>query len=133
MGRSVDGKSRRLRGKYLCSLGERQVPPGVRQALVQCRISRKRGEYRQRMAKRRLQADALMQQSEMDIPAVEALMTCPLSKYIHFAANDCGYKGTRYELIANWVHPLFLKAKSEASKEDNPSWKQAMNGPFKEE
>jgi hypothetical protein len=85
------------------------------------------------MAKRRLQADALMQQSEMDIPTVEALMTCPLSKYIHFAANDCGYKGTRYELIANWVHPLFLKAKSEASKEDNPSWKQAMNGPFKEE
>jgi hypothetical protein len=36
-------------------------------------------------------------------------------------------------LIANWVHPLFLKAKSEASKEDNPSWKQAMNGPFKKE
>jgi hypothetical protein len=36
-------------------------------------------------------------------------------------------------LIANWVHPLFLKAKSEASKEDNPNWKQAMNGPFKEE
>jgi hypothetical protein len=64
---------------------------------------------------------------------VEALMSCPLSKFIHFAANDCGYNGTRFELIANWVHPLFLKAKSEASKEDNPSWKQAMNGPFKEE
>jgi hypothetical protein len=26
-----------------------------------------------------------------------------------------------------------LKAKDEASKEDNPNWKQAMNGPFKEE
>ena len=64
---------------------------------------------------------------------MEALMACPLSKYIHFAANDCGYKGSRYELIANWVHPLFLKAKSEARKEDNPNWKQAMNGPFKEE
>jgi hypothetical protein len=37
------------------------------------------------------------------------------------------------ELIANWVHPLFLKAKSESSKEDNPNWRQAMNGPFKEE
>jgi hypothetical protein len=133
LGRSVDGKSRRIRGKYLCSLGDKQVPPGVRQGLIQRRISRKRGEYRQRMAKRRLQADALMLQSEMEIPTVEALMACPLSKYIHFAANDCGYKGTRYELIANWVHPLFLKAKSEASKEDNPSWKQAMNGPFKEE
>jgi hypothetical protein len=46
-------------------------------------------------------------------------MACPFSKYIHFAANDCGYRGSRYELIANWVHPLFLKAKSEASKEDS--------------
>ena len=31
----------------------------------------------------------------------------------------------------NWIHPLFLKAKSAVSKEDNPSWKQAMNGDFK--
>jgi hypothetical protein len=133
LGRSADGKSRRIRGRYLCSLGDKQVPPGVRQALLQRRISRKRGEYRKRMEKRRKQADAMMLQSEMGVPTVEALMACPLSRFIHFAANDCGYKGTRYELIANWVHPLFLKAKSEASKEDNPSWKQAMNGPFKEE
>jgi hypothetical protein len=91
------------------------------------------GEYRKRLAKRRQQADALMLQSKMEIPMVEALMACPLLKFIHFAANDCGYIGTRYKLIANWVHPLFLKAKSEASKEDNLSWKQAMNGPFKEE
>ena len=68
-----------------------------------------------------------MLQSEIEVHTVEALMACPLSKYIHFAANDCGYRGSRYELIANWVHPLFLKAKSEASNEDNPSWKQAMN------
>ena len=52
---------------------------------------------------------------------------------IHFAANDCGYTGSQYDLIANWVHPLFLKSKTEASKEDNPRWKQAMSGPFKEE
>ncbi len=32
-----------------------------------------------------------------------------------------------------WVHPLFLKAKSEVSKEDNLSWKQFLNGPLKEE
>jgi hypothetical protein len=85
------------------------------------------------MAKRCQETNALLLHSELEVPSVEALMTCPLSKYIHFAANDCGYKGLRYELIANWVHPLFLKAKSEASKEDNPNWKQAMNGPFKEE
>jgi hypothetical protein len=28
------------------------------------------------------------------------------------------------------VHPLFLKAKAETSKADNPNWKQAMSGPF---
>eukprot|EP00956_Cyclotella_meneghiniana_P041353 scaffold223888_cov20-Cyclotella_meneghiniana.AAC.1 len=66
-----------------------------------------------------------MLSAEVEVPTVEALMACPLSKFIHFAANDCGYKGSRYDLICNWVHPLFLKAKSEASKEDNPSWKQA--------
>ena len=60
-------------------------------------------------------------------------MKCPLSKFIHFAAMDCGYKGTRRNLVVNWIHPLFLKAKSEASKEDNPNWWQAMNGPFKVE
>jgi hypothetical protein len=29
------------------------------------------------------------------------------------------------ELIVNYVHPLFLKAHSAASKLDNPSWKEA--------
>ncbi|KAL7481928.1 hypothetical protein ACHAW6_007608 [Cyclotella cf. meneghiniana] len=58
-------------------------------------------------------------------------MTCPLSRFIHFATNDCGHSEMRYDLIVNWVHPLFLKAKSNASKIDSPSWKQAMSGPFK--
>ena len=28
------------------------------------------------------------------------------------------------------MHPLFLKAKADASQEDNPNWRQAMNGQF---
>jgi hypothetical protein len=93
------------------------VPPGVGQALLlQRRISRKRGKYHQGMEKWRKQADAMMLQSEMDVSTVEALMACPLSRFIHFAANDCGYKGTRYELIANWVHPLFLKLNQKQAK-----------------
>jgi hypothetical protein len=85
------------------------------------------------MAKRRQESHALLLHSELEVPSVEALMACPLSKYIHFATNNCGYRGSHYELIANLVQTLFLKAKSEASKEDNQNWKQAMNGPFKEE
>ncbi|EJK76700.1 hypothetical protein THAOC_01524 [Thalassiosira oceanica] len=49
---------------------------------------------------------------DVDVPSVDYIMNCPLSRFIHFAANE---------------------AKSEASKGDNPSWKQAMNGPFKKE
>jgi len=59
------------------------------------------------------------------IPTVANLMDSPLAKYITLAANDCGYGGTAEELIVSYVHPLFLKYHSAASKEDNPSWKQA--------
>ena len=52
---------------------------------------------------------------------------------ITLAANDCGYEGTTNELIVNWFHQLFLKDHAEASKEDNPNWNQAMNGPVADE
>ena len=96
LGRSEDGKSRRLRGRYLCSLGARQIPPAVRRGLHLQRISRKREQYRKRIKRQREQADALLMRSEFDVPTVEALMACPLSRFIHFAANDCGYRGTRH-------------------------------------
>ena len=146
-GRDPDGRSRRLKKKprpcYNCSLGEKQIPVAVRQA------SRRKLKYRQRMAKRRFEGDAMLRAQSLsqaisfsssprvkvpdDLPSIEDIMNCPLSKFIHFAANDCGYCGSRRDLIVNWVHPLFLKAKSSASKEDNPNWRKAMNGPFKEQ
>ena len=64
------------------------------------------------------------------IPTVAELMDSPLAKYITLAANDCGYGGTAEELIVSYVHPLFLKAHSAASKEDNPNWSQANGGKF---
>ena len=64
---------------------------------------------------------------------VETLLNSPLAKFIHLAANDCGYKGTVDELVCNWIHPLFLKAKAAASKQDNPNWWQAMDSEFAEE
>ncbi len=59
------------------------------------------------------------------ISTVAELMDSPLAKYITLAANDCGCSGTAEELIVNYVHPLFLKAHSAASKLDNPNWKEA--------
>ena len=64
---------------------------------------------------------------------VDDIMASPISRFINFAANNCRYIGGTLELIVNWVHPLFLKAKSAASKEDNPNWWEAMQGQFADE
>jgi hypothetical protein len=68
-----------------------------------------------------------------DVPTVTELMDSPLSCFISSAANSCGYSRTAKELIVNLVHPLFLKAKAEASKADNPNWWEAMKSPFADE
>ncbi len=61
------------------------------------------------------------------------LLACPLAQYITLAANDCGYSGTTRELIVSYIHPLFLKAHSAASKADHPSWQEATRGKFADE
>ncbi len=48
-------------------------------------------------------------------------------------ANYCGYSGTAKELIVAYVHSLFLKAHSAASKADNPSWREATRCKFSDE
>ena len=96
----------------------------------------KNKSYKQRMHFIREKGDMLLMKSDFDDTmgvTVQDIMDCPLSKFIHFAANDCGYAGSRLELVTNWIHPLFLKARSEASKEDNPNWSQAMKGDFADE
>jgi hypothetical protein len=69
------------------------------------------------------------------IPNVADLLASPLAKYITLAANDCGYSGKAQELIVTYVHPLFLKAHSAASKgkADNPSLREATRGKFTDE
>ena len=71
--------------------------------------------------------------SEHKIPTVADLMEITLDIFINLAVNYCGCEGRTKQLIVNWVHPLFLKDPAEASKEDNPNWNQAMNGPFANE
>ena len=100
-----------------------------------CAVARKRMKYRQRLKKRMEESDRILNAIELrdDVPTVQELLDSPLSRFISFAANSCGYKGTTQELIINWVHPLFLKAKAEASKADNPNWWEAMKSPFADE
>jgi hypothetical protein len=112
---------------YPLSSGSRQEPVIARQA----RLSRKHQKFKQRMRERREIGDAYLNSMTLDdLSDIEKIMGSPLAKYITFAANDCGYSGSAKDLIVNWVHPLFLKAKSAASREDNPTWWEAMSGPF---
>jgi hypothetical protein len=64
------------------------------------------------------------------IPTVPDLLASPLARYISLAANGYGYSGTAEELIVLYIHPLFLKAHSAASKADNPSLQEATRGKF---
>jgi len=67
---------------------------------------------------------------EDSLPSISDLINSPLSKFITLAANDCGYNGTTEELIIQYVYPLFSRAYSAASKEDNPGWRGATQGKF---
>ena len=90
----------RKKGTYYCSNGSQQVPSGIKEPF----LCKKKLKHRQRMAKRRNEGDQmLLSMEDKEIPTVEQLLACPLSRFIHFVANNCGYAGSRTELIANWV------------------------------
>lgn len=76
--------------------------------------------------------DQMLHSVEAAIPdSIEEFLAGSIARFIKLAALDSGYsKPDTKLLLTKWVHPLFLKAKLEASKKDNPNWRQAMNGPF---
>jgi hypothetical protein len=116
---------------FTLTLGPRLIPA---RALI---LSKKKKKIKFKQYRRTLKENgdeslSMMTMTDV-IPTVADLMNSPLAKYITLAANDCGYSGTAEELIVSYVHPLFLKAHSSASKEDNPSWKQATRGKFADE
>ena len=121
---------------FTLTVGKKTIPP------MAMKLSRKRQRlnYKQYRCELRDDGDASLSMMALsdgsegdDIPTVAVLLESPLAKYITLAANDCGYSGTAEELIVSYVHPLFLKAHSAASREDNPSWKQATQGKFADE
>jgi hypothetical protein len=107
------------RDVFTLTLGTRQIPP--RASL----LSKKKKRFKLKQYRCNLQENGDMSLSMLTmtdgIPTMADLMDSPLAKYITLAANDCGYSGTAEELIVSYVHPLFLKAHSAASKEDNPN------------
>ena len=118
---------------FTLTFGKREVPPMAKI------LSRKKQRLKYKQYRRSLREDGdaalsmMALTDDLDGITVADLMESPLARYITLAANDCGYSGTAEELIVSYVHPLFLKAHSAASREDNPSWKQATQGKFADE
>jgi hypothetical protein len=119
------------RDVFTLTLGSGQITP---QALI---LSKKKKRLKFKQYRQNLKENGDLSLSMLlmtdGIPTVADLMDSPLAQYITLAANDCGYSGTAEELIVSYVHPLFLKAHSAASKLDNPSWKEATRGKFADE
>jgi hypothetical protein len=104
----------------------KQIPPGAHT------MSKKKKRLKYKQYRRSLQSsgDRALQMMllEDSLPSIADLINSPLSKYITLATNDCGYDGTAEDLIVQYVHPLFLRAHSAASKENNPGWHEATRG-----
>ena len=70
---------------------------------------------------------------DWEIPSPEYLIEDNTTKFVHFYATNCGFDGYIEDLFVNWLHPLILVAKTDNTNGDNPTWRQAMNGPFNDE
>ncbi len=105
---------------FALTLGSKQIPPYANT------MSKKKNalKYQQYIRSLQFRGDQALQLMSIEdsLPSISDLINSPLSKYITLAENDCGYDGTAEELIVQYVHPLFLRAHSAASKEDNPDW-----------
>ena len=132
--RDKDNRLKRLKLNmelYALTCGRHHKPP------MEKKLSQKRKRLRYKQYRHRLKEEFMMTLNSMhlddSIPTITELLDSPISKFITIAANYCGYEGTTQDLIVNYVHPLFLEAKADVSQEDNPNWRQAMNGQFADE
>jgi len=110
------------------TFGQQEIPPMAQKMYKK----QQHLNYKQYRCSIKRSGDMTLMSLTLDktIPTVADLLASPLAKYITLAANDCGYSGKAKELIVTYVHPLFLKAHSAASKADNPSWCEATRGKF---
>ena len=103
--RGYDGSIRRHRnipnhkkGRRAGLFARLAIPPGVR------RLSAKQIFHCKRLAARRQVGNGMFARAEMEeVPTVETLtlIISPPSKFIHFAANNCGYARRRLDLCSS--------------------------------
>jgi len=66
------------------------------------------------------------------VPNTPTLLASPLERYLIIMANKCDTDSIKDLHVQN-LSPMILAAKTTATKEDNPTWWQAMHGPYAKE
>jgi hypothetical protein len=115
--------------QYQCSFGSKQPSP---LAIVDTSQASKRKLESFYLAKVTSQDRLLFANLDWSIPDTPSLFSSPLEGYPSVLANSCG-TGTLQDFILHIISPLILAAKTASTKEDNPNWWQAMNGPCAKE
>ena len=99
-----------------------------------CCLSQKQLKYKQCVQHPCEQENLLLNRMGMnDILTIDEALDRHLSKFITFAANDCGCSGSAHDLMVNWLHSFFLKTNAKDSKKNNPNLLQAIIDPFANE
>jgi hypothetical protein len=118
-----------LVAQFSCTLGAKQPSP---LAISNNSNAPKRKLQALYLAKVTAQDRLLFANLDWSVPNTPTLLASPLDRYLCILADKCG-TGNIEDLHVQMLSPLILAAKTAASKEDNPTWWQAMNGPYAEE
>jgi len=118
-----------LVAQFPCTLGTKQPSPLV--IPYQNNASRCKLESLY-LAKVTAQDQLLFANLNWSVPNTPTLLASPLERYLIIMTNKCDI-GAIEDLHVQMISPMILAAKTTATKEDNPTWWQAMNGTYAEE
>ena len=115
--------------QFSCTLGAKQLSPLAIPNHINLSKHKLESLY---LAKVTSQDCLLFANLDWSVPNTPTLLASPLERYLIILANKCN-TGAIEDLHVQMISPLILAAKTAASKEDNPTWWQAMNSPYAEE
>jgi hypothetical protein len=118
-----------LMTQYQCSFGSKQPSPLATSTNIQAPKCTLESIY---LSKVTTQEQMLFANLDWSIPNTPSLLSSHLECYLSVSANTCG-TGTLQDLQLHTISPLILAAKTATTKVGNPTWWQAMNGPYAEE
>jgi hypothetical protein len=115
--------------QFPCTLGAKQPSP---LAIPHQHNASRRTLESLYLAKVTAQDRLLFANLDWSVPNTPTLLASPLECHLIIMANKCD-TGAIEDLHVQILSPMILAAKTAATKEDNPTWWQAMNGSYAEE